>query len=192
MEFTSHEEWMDYRHDLFETEWPKIESEIRTMARKVFLPGFTLDDMMQEFQLECWNATQWHDPDKASFKTLVWQRCFHVRDKLIQKFNTGKRDHTKEAHVPTENLDWNVDEFGQITRERLGNAGKYFQILNLETCDQIEKCVLFCLSVGHNINQTVEQVARDIDPEFGHKEFYKVRNSLQNNAEVQELMRSGR
>ncbi len=191
VEFADHAEWVKYREDLFNDQWPEIEQGIRTMAKKVFLPGFELDDIMQEFQMEAWEATRWHDGEKSSFPTLVWNRCFNRRNKLIAKYCTSKRDYTKEAHMPTDMLDWNIDEMGQVTRERLGNGGKYCQILMLETISHVERCVLFCMAIGHNINETVDQIRSDIDSEFGHREFYAARKSLQSNVEVQELMRSG-
>jgi len=184
----SHEGWISARKDAYEREWPKIEKKIETMARKVFLPGTELDDLMSEAMIEAWHATGWYKPEKSSLTSLMWQRIENKFAKLIEAVNTQKRDYTKEAHMPTEMLDWNVDETGQIIRERFGNAGKYSQILMLKSCDRIEKCVILLMSSGFNIKETVEKIREDIDPDFGHKEFYEIRDRLTNNDEILALV----
>ncbi len=176
---------------LFEKEWPELEQGIRTMSSKIFLPGHDVEDILQEMRIEAYRAAQHYDSSHGSkFSTFVWELCLRKRADLVQKFNTQKRDFTKEAHMPTEMLDWNEDESGQILREQLGNAGKYSQILALKSVDRIGKAILVMFAAGYNISETADQIRKDIDPSVTPNEFYKRLSSLRENSELQDMVNS--
>ncbi len=183
-------------------EWPELEGPLTTMASKMFLPGFTTEDIVQEFKVEAYHIAKWYDEDRASFKTIVWKLCFNRRADLIQKYNTKGRAQWKEGLHHLDNVagdssfgeggdSWAVvavDDFQAAVAERIGNAGRFSQIAQLKSVDKIGKAVMFCLSIGHNINETCEQIRNDLDPEFDRKKFEKVRRMLQKNPEVYSMV----
>ncbi len=189
----------------FEKEWGEIEPEIETMARKLFLPGWTLDDFMQEFRIEAYRAAQWWDPTKAKFSSFVWHLILKRRSDLVVKYNTQGRAQWKEdkfryvdtaassAHgeedsgTPSSAVVL-ADDFNQAVREQIGNAGRYAQIYMLESVGKIEKMVIILLAEDFGIAECVQWMRDHVDPDFDHKRFYRIRNKLQSNPEVQALI----
>ncbi len=81
-----------------------------------------------------------------------------------------------------------IDEFDAEIKRSIGNAGRFSMLLQLKSVSKMERAVLFCLSIGHSINETVEQIQKDVDESFDHKRFYKIRRSIQSNDEVAALL----
>ncbi len=190
---------------LFEEKWPELEGQIHTMARKLWSPGWTTEDFMQEFKVETWWAAKWWEPGHdAEFATLAWHFIKRKRADIMAKYAMKKRDQEKEErfkYVDTLGGDEQsehatssaviiADDFNAEVRKQIGNAGRLSQILELKTVSKMEKAVMVCLAVGHQINETVDTIRRDMDESFDHKRFYRIRKSLNANPEVMALLRA--
>jgi DNA-directed RNA polymerase specialized sigma24 family protein len=197
--------------EFFEREWAELEGPLTTMARKFefAIPGHDVEDIVAEFKVEAFRKLEWFDPSKSSFKTFVWNLSFKIRHDLVSKFNAQGRDFKREAHHYVETASGQMadegegdpyavvplDEFHAAIAEQIGNAGRFSQILQLESVDRVGKIVLFCLATGFNINETCYHVREAVGPNpdgsefwFHRSEFNRVRKSLQSNSEVRALV----
>ncbi len=197
-------------HDrLFEMEWAQVEKPLTTMARKMFLPGFTTEDIVSEFKVESYRHVRWHDSSRSSLRTMFWKIAFNVRADLISRYTTQMRDHSKEAWQYTDTVTSQapeegamdtyaivpVDDFKAAIAAQIGNAGRFSLILNLESVDRIGKIVLFCMATGFNINETCYHVREAMGPNpdglefwFHRAEFNKVRRGLKANSELRAIV----
>ncbi len=191
-------------HQLFEKEWPKLQQEIGTMAGKLFLPGWTKEDFMQEFKAETYELARWYDPGRgATFRTAAWNYILRHRARLMEHSWAQKRAPDREDRfksidvVGGDEFDEGgnstgsiipVDDFLAGLQERVGNAGRFSLILNLKSVDRIGKAVMFLFVNGFGVNEIVERIQSDLDPGFDHNAHYRVIRSLKGNLEVRAML----
>jgi DNA-directed RNA polymerase specialized sigma24 family protein len=193
-----------FDHDrFFEREWAEVEQGLTTMASKMFLPGFTTEDILSEFKIAAYEAVRhWaaYSDGRASFRTMIWKIAFNKRVTLIREYTTQMRDHTKEdrfksvdvtgasqqgeaetgATRGTANFVVVEDDFAKAVEESIGNAGRYSMINMLKSVDKIGKSVLICLAASMTINETCwfirrYRTAEEIEAATGAKngEFHR-------------------
>lgn len=196
IENTGERMWRQAAEKLFMEEWPKLEKEFTTLSRKVFIAGMTSEDVLQEFQIEVFKAAQsWDGLDakngvpRSKFRTYAWNLVLRKRADLMAYYFAQLRDVSKEAALMPEHTEELVD-YPRLQKQGVGNCSRFRPILDLEGIDHLDKVVLFCRAVGHSIIETVGQINKDIDPEFGTEDYYKRIRKLKKNPAVVQILQS--
>lgn len=177
--------WLDRSEKLFNEQWLLLEKEFSTLARKLHIPGWTFDDVIQEYQIEVYMAARYWDGKSSKFRSFAWQRVLNKQADIVAKSYAQVRDVSKESYASPEVQEYILDR-GNALNDHLssvGNASRYFQILESDL-GKIEKAVLILRAAGYNIKDTIDILRSSIAPEFDRKSYAKICGQVTSSDEV--------